>query len=73
MDIMNLKLRAYWPGKQHLYQLSLLEAAGCTSIGDILNGNFPPAEILRIPGVGRGTLGTIKHAVLKAVVDWSCN
>jgi|GEM_PF-1455473 len=70
VDIMNQKLRAHWPKGSHVRQLADLEEAGCVTVGDVLNGRMSDAEMLRLPRVGRGTLQVLRHAVLKAVVEW---
>jgi hypothetical protein len=72
MSFMDQKLRAHWPVKSHLRQLEFLEAAGCVTIGDVLNERVTEAQMLRVPGVGRETLRFVKSAVVRAVVDWSC-
>ncbi len=71
MTVMDQKLRTHWPKKGHMRQLEALEMAGCVTVGDVLNDRMTEAEMLRIPIVGRGTLFTVKGAVLKAIVDWS--
>ena len=69
-DVMNQKLRIYWPDSHH-YQLGEIEKAGWVTVGDVLNQVVSAADMLRIPRVGVRTLTIARHAVARAVLEWS--
>ena len=70
MNVMNQKISDYWPNC-HQRQLGLIKAKfGDLTVGLVLSHEVSEAEIVCIPGVGRGTLSSLRKAILKAMVEY---